>query len=67
MQSLDIQYTVGIATGVPTTLYSIGDPTAQGFIDLVNVLLGLDELPLVLSTSYGFDEAAFIGSEGLAT
>ncbi|KAI0331459.1 family S53 protease-like protein [Cubamyces sp. BRFM 1775] len=64
--SLDIQYTVGVATGVPTTLYSVGDSTAQGFIDIVNYLLGLDELPLVLTTSYGFNESDFQGSEDFA-
>ncbi|RPD69202.1 family S53 protease [Lentinus tigrinus ALCF2SS1-7] len=57
--SLDIQYTVGIATNVPTTFYSVGEPSAQGAIDLVNFLLGLDELPLVLTTSYGFFESGF--------
>ncbi|KAI0331456.1 subtilisin-like protein [Cubamyces sp. BRFM 1775] len=64
--SLDIQYTVGVATGVPTTLYSVGDSSAQGFIDIVNFLLDLDELPLVLTTSYGFNESDFQGSEDLA-
>lgn len=65
-QSLDIQYTVGVATGVPTTLYSVGDSSSQGFIDIVNFLLGLDELPLVLTTSYGFNESDFEGSEDFA-
>ena len=65
-KSLDIQYTVGVATGVPTTLYSVGNPFAQGFIDIVNYLLGLDELPLVLTTSYGFNETDFQGSEDFA-
>ncbi|KAH9888842.1 peptidase S8/S53 domain-containing protein [Cubamyces lactineus] len=64
--SLDIQYTVGVATGVPTTLYSVGDSSSQGFIDIVNFLLGLDELPLVLTTSYGFNESDFEGSEDFA-
>ncbi|KAI0331437.1 family S53 protease-like protein [Cubamyces sp. BRFM 1775] len=64
--SLDIQYTVGVATGVPTTLYSVGDSSTQGFIDIVNFLLGLDELPLVLTTSYGFNESDFQGSEDFA-
>ncbi|CDO70822.1 hypothetical protein BN946_scf184801.g14 [Trametes cinnabarina] len=64
--SLDIQYTVGIATGVPTTFYSVGNPFADGFIDLVNFLLAQDELPLVLTTSYGFNESDFTGAEALA-
>ncbi|KAI0752884.1 peptidase S8/S53 domain-containing protein [Daedaleopsis nitida] len=57
--SLDIQYTTGIATGVPTTFYSDGNPFVDGFIDMANDLLDMDELPLVLSTSYGFDEIVF--------
>ncbi|KAI0753211.1 family S53 protease-like protein [Daedaleopsis nitida] len=57
--SLDIQYTVGIATNVPTTFYSNGDATVNGFIDTANTLLALDDVPLVLSTSYGFDESVF--------
>ncbi|RDX41880.1 family S53 protease [Lentinus brumalis] len=57
--SLDIQYTVGVATGVPTTLYSVGDASAFGFIDVANFLLSQEETPLVLSTSYGFNENSF--------
>ncbi|RDX44573.1 subtilisin-like protein [Lentinus brumalis] len=53
--SLDIQYTVGVTTGVPTTLYSAGDASAFGFIDLAN-LRSQEETPLVLSTSYVFHE-----------
>ncbi|TFK83532.1 subtilisin-like protein [Polyporus arcularius HHB13444] len=64
--TLDIQYTVGIATGVPTTFYSVGESSATGFIDLVNYFLAQDEVPLVLSTSYGFNENAFAGSEDVA-
>ncbi|RPD69218.1 family S53 protease-like protein [Lentinus tigrinus ALCF2SS1-7] len=63
--SLDIQYTVGVATDVPTTFYSVGDATATGFIDLANYLLGLDELPLVLTTSYSFFETQFEGTGSL--
>ena len=51
---------------MPTTLYSVGDSSPQGFIDIVNFLLGLDELPLVLTTSYGFNESDFQGSEDFA-
>ncbi|KAI0693673.1 family S53 protease [Cerioporus squamosus] len=64
--SLDIQYTVGIATGVPTTFYSVSDSSTTGFIDLVNYFLAQDEVPLVLSTSYGFNENGFAGSEDVA-
>ncbi|KAI9064942.1 subtilisin-like protein [Trametes sanguinea] len=67
-QSLDTQYTSGIATAVPATFYSVGDPGpfAQAFIDTANFLLAQDELPLVLTTSFGFDESEFTGDEGLA-
>ncbi|RPD54221.1 family S53 protease [Lentinus tigrinus ALCF2SS1-7] len=64
--SLDIQYTVGVATGVPTTLYSVGEANAFGFIDLANLLLSQEETPLVLSTSYGFDEDGFTFDVSLA-
>ena len=63
---MDIQYTVGMATGVPTTLYSDGSPNAFGFIDMANFLLAMDETPLVLSTSYGFDEDGFTFDVSLA-
>lgn len=65
-QSLDIDYTVGVATGVPTTFYSDGDPSVFGFIDMANTLIGLDEPPLVLSTSYGFDESTFAFDQEIA-
>ncbi|CDO69677.1 hypothetical protein BN946_scf184851.g65 [Trametes cinnabarina] len=66
--SLDIQYTTGVATGVATTFYSVGDPGpfAQSFLDIVNFLVAQENLPGVLTTSYGFDEDEFVGSEGLA-
>ncbi|KAI0788230.1 subtilisin-like protein [Fomes fomentarius] len=64
--SLDIQYTVGLATNVPTTFYSDGRPDVIGFIDMANSLLALDEVPLVLSTSYGFDEDIFNDSQEIA-
>ncbi|KAA1474770.1 family S53 protease [Dentipellis sp. KUC8613] len=56
---LDIQYTVGIASGVPTTFYSVGQNNQDGiagFLDLVNTLLQDSNAPHVLSTSYGFNE-----------
>ncbi|KAI0635010.1 subtilisin-like protein [Trametes polyzona] len=58
---LDIQYTVGLATGVPVTYYFVGiqnqDGDLNGFLDEANVLLGLDQPPQVLTTSYGFQES----------
>ena len=60
MQSLDIQYTVGIASGVPTTFISVGDNfqdgDLEGFLDIINFLIGEDNQPQVLTTSYGSDE-----------
>ncbi|TFY82906.1 hypothetical protein EWM64_g1100 [Hericium alpestre] len=57
--SLDIQYTVGIASEVPTTFITVGDMNRDGisgFLDLVNYLLKQNTLPHVLTTSYGFNE-----------
>ncbi|PIL24838.1 hypothetical protein GSI_12724 [Ganoderma sinense ZZ0214-1] len=53
---LDIQYTVGMATSVPVTYYFIGYDAQDdlgGFLDEANLLLGLENPPLVLTTSYG--------------
>ncbi|KAJ3857079.1 subtilisin-like protein [Lentinula lateritia] len=54
---LDIQYTVGLANGIPTTFVDVGDDTHDGddggFLDIVNDLLGEANPPLVLTTSYG--------------
>ncbi len=63
LQSLDIQYTVGVATNVNTTFISVGQKTQDGdldgFLDIINTLLAMDSPPLVLTTSFGFDETAF--------
>ncbi|KAJ7051989.1 family S53 protease-like protein [Mycena amicta] len=60
--NLDIQYTVGLATGVPVQFISVGLITSDGvagFIDIINTLI-MEETsnprPSVLTTSYGFDE-----------
>ena len=63
LQSLDVQYIVGLATNVPTTLVSVrnttnGTVTIDKFMDSVEFLLQQDNLPLVLSTSYSFNEAS---------
>ncbi|KAF7293931.1 Peptidase S53 domain-containing protein [Mycena chlorophos] len=58
--NLDIQYTVGVATGVQTSFISVGRNNADGvdgFLDIINFLINETTRPLVLSTSYGFDEA----------
>ncbi|KAF7974910.1 hypothetical protein HWV62_11073 [Athelia sp. TMB] len=57
--NLDIQYTVGVAQGVPTTFISAGSDNSDGFdgfLDMVNYVLGLDTVPNVLTTSYAFNE-----------
>ncbi|TBU27083.1 family S53 protease-like protein [Dichomitus squalens] len=57
--SLDIQYTVGLATNVPTTFVSVG-PNNQdgvgGFLDIINFLLAQDSPPPVLTTSFSILE-----------
>ncbi|KAF8142689.1 family S53 protease [Mycena galopus ATCC 62051] len=58
---LDIEYTVGIASGVPVTFISIAFETTDdvdGFIDIVNFILKEEAStrPTVLTTSYGFNE-----------
>lgn len=59
-QNLDIQYTIGIASGVPTTFISVGenfqDGDLEGFLDIINFLNNESSPPQVLTTSYGDDE-----------
>ena len=60
LQSCDTQYTVGLATNVSVT-YAIAGTRSDGvtFSDLLNtaeMLLEMDEPPLVVTTSYVFDE-----------
>ncbi|KAH9896504.1 family S53 protease [Cubamyces lactineus] len=65
--SIDIQYTVGIATGVPTTFISVGDDNSDGingFLDIIDFLLEENNPPQVLTTSYGFDETEIGGALG---
>ncbi|KAJ7133390.1 family S53 protease [Mycena epipterygia] len=58
--NLDIQYTVGVATGVPVFFVSVGesfqDGDLEGFLDIVNFLSDEDSVPQVMSTSYGENE-----------
>ncbi|KAJ7212548.1 family S53 protease-like protein [Mycena pura] len=64
--NLDMEYTVGIATGVPATFLSVGGgdfPTA--LLDTTTFLDGLENPPSVMTTSYGTGEL-FVGSS-LAT
>ena len=59
-QNCDTQYTVGLATNVSVT-YTVAGNKSDGvtFGDLLNTveyLLELDQPPLVVTTSYVFDE-----------
>ncbi|KAI0356264.1 family S53 protease-like protein [Trametes cingulata] len=57
--SLDIQYTMGMATNVPTTFFTVGSSEGDltGLLDLVNTLISLETAPTAFSTSFGFPEA----------
>ncbi|KAJ7808651.1 subtilisin-like protein [Mycena olivaceomarginata] len=60
--NLDIQYTAGIATGVPVQFYSVGGSVTtfpDSLFDTSTFLEGFDNPPSVLSTSYGRIESAF--------
>ncbi|KAH8116692.1 family S53 protease-like protein [Phellopilus nigrolimitatus] len=67
--NLDVQYTVGLASGVPTTFISVGednqDGALDGFLDIINFLLGESNPPHTLTTSYGQNENTI--SRALAT
>ncbi|KIK59918.1 hypothetical protein GYMLUDRAFT_44403 [Collybiopsis luxurians FD-317 M1] len=58
--NLDIQYTVGLATGVNTTFISAGpnntDGAAIGYLDLAEYLYNMTDPPQVMSMSYGYQE-----------
>ncbi|KAI0294260.1 family S53 protease-like protein [Multifurca ochricompacta] len=65
---LDIQYTIGVASGVPTTFISVGNANNDGvfgFLDIINFLLGESNPPHVLTTSYGANENGI--SQSVAT
>jgi len=56
---LDTQYTVGIASGVPVTFFTVGESNPDGidgFIDIVNSMESQKNIPNVWTTSYGFNE-----------
>ncbi|EED85603.1 predicted protein, partial [Postia placenta Mad-698-R] len=57
---LDLQYTAGLATGVPATVtIAGGDDVLAGFLDTGLSLLGLESPPQVVSTSWDGDEDKF--------
>ncbi|KAI0642674.1 family S53 protease-like protein [Trametes meyenii] len=67
--SLDTQYTVGLATNVNTTFVSVGPGNGdgvQGFLDIIEFFLNQTSPPLVLTTSFEFDESAFGEAQDLA-
>ncbi|KAJ6573381.1 hypothetical protein DFH09DRAFT_1078947 [Mycena vulgaris] len=62
--NLDVQYAAGIATEVPIQLLLVGgEDNVSGFatalLDTTAFLDGLAQPPSVMTTSYGFSEAAF--------
>jgi tripeptidyl-peptidase-1 len=54
--NLDIQYTVGIASGVPATLFAVDSDNIDGLIDIANAIRSQSVIPNVWTTSYGFNE-----------
>ncbi|TFY77127.1 hypothetical protein EWM64_g6885 [Hericium alpestre] len=57
--NLDTQYTVAIASRVPVQFISVGENNSDdvdGFLDIVNFLLGEKPIPQTFTTSYGFNE-----------
>lgn len=63
--NLDIQYTVGVASGVPVTFISVGPDNndgLSGFLDIINFLLAQNNPPRVLTTSYNADETGLAAS-----
>ena len=61
-QSLDIQYTVGLANGVPVEFLSAGGASSSvsdvvgQFLALADSVMGQENPPSVLTTSFGLDE-----------
>jgi tripeptidyl-peptidase-1 len=57
---LDVEYTVGVATGVPVYFLSVGDSYQdgglEGFLDTVNYISSSSVKTYVLTTSYGQNE-----------
>ncbi|KAJ6603478.1 subtilisin-like protein [Mycena vulgaris] len=57
---LDIQYTMGIATGVPAQFLSVGGDDFPGaLLETTTFLDGIASPPSVLTTSYGLAESTF--------
>jgi tripeptidyl-peptidase I len=61
--NLDIQYTVGLAVGVPTEFLTVGGSDfEEALLDTTTFLSGVDEPPTVMTTSYGSNEVDFTPS-----
>ncbi|EPT01829.1 hypothetical protein FOMPIDRAFT_93538 [Fomitopsis schrenkii] len=60
--NLDVQYTVGLATGIPVNFISVGEDAngdgVGGFLDTANYVLSDQSSAYVVTTSYGGDESA---------
>ncbi|KAJ7230048.1 family S53 protease-like protein [Mycena pura] len=57
---LDIEYTIGIATGVPETFLTVGGSNfATAILDTTTFLDGVANPPSVMTTSYGSTESSF--------
>ncbi|CCM03035.1 uncharacterized protein FIBRA_05152 [Fibroporia radiculosa] len=57
--NLDTQYTVGLATNVPVTFFSVGEDATDdvfGWLDTANYFLDETNPPSVITTSYNADE-----------
>ncbi|KAJ7876589.1 subtilisin-like protein [Mycena leptocephala] len=62
--NLDIQYTIGLATGIPVNFLSVGGGTSNAdlfpeMLDTITFLQGLETPPTVITTSYGDNEENF--------
>ncbi|CAK5264006.1 unnamed protein product [Mycena citricolor] len=56
--NLDMQYTVGLATGVPVTFLSVGEfDFLTALLDTTTYLQGVSNPPTVMTTSYGMTES----------
>ena len=59
---LDIEYTIGIATGVPETFLTVGGSFSTALLDTTTFLHSTASPPSVMTTSYGDSESAFTPS-----
>ena len=54
-----MQYTVGVAGGVPVSMISVGSQTTDnlgGFLDMIESLISQDSPPQVVTTSFALEE-----------